>query len=148
MTNNIKFSSVNYCPVPSTYELKKIENIELMLDYEFLSKNVGWSNHSDETFRYEDANRNIWFHYNEEKNIIESFEFDGIVCSGMHGFCGTSYTHQFYLDDEYIHEQHREFSNTRENLIQKLIRSAEYEISCAERILSKQEEKINKYEKL
>lgn len=125
-----------------------LEDMSKIIDDNFINNNVEWVNHGGKLTVFHNDKKNDWVYFNNETNEIKSFCFNKVVCSGFHGFGGTIYDYNFFLDDkptEYCVGRYK-FAPNSEKLKEIKIKEINYEIQRIDNLIKYKSELQNKIE--
>lgn len=125
-----------------------LNDINQILDFEYISNNVGWGNHGDSVVIFTNEKINEWVYFDNNLNEIKKFKFNEVGCIGSHSFGGTTYEYFFYLNKKIINIGWNKFAPTIEKL--KLIKIDElnYEIKKIDRMVEQKPVLLNKIKML
>jgi hypothetical protein len=125
-----------------------LDDISEILNYDFIRETVGWCNHGDPMTVFNNGKINKWVYFNNDSNEIKEFEFDEVICGGMHGFGGTSYDYFFRMNNDNVNIGYNNFAPTIDKLKLLKIEEINNEVKRIDNLIESKKSLLDKIKRI
>ena len=126
-----------------------LDDLTKVFEYKFLYNNAEWDgcNSPDVLTVFHNNKINDWVYFDELDNI-QQFQFNLIKCHSAHGFGGTTFSLDYYLDDKYTCGHPYIVAPTKEMLKQRKIDKLNSEIEWIDDLQQKRHKLCDEIERI